>query len=44
MTPLERLIKAAEPFLSGNVVDETSGTIPLMEELRAAIEEAKEEL
>lgn len=32
-----RLMNAAEPFTSGNTVDETSGTIPLMKELKAAI-------
>ena len=32
------LILAAKPFLSGDVVDETSGTIPLMETLEDAIE------
>ena len=38
---IEELIAAAEPFLSPDVVDETSGTIPLMERLRLAIEAAK---
>jgi hypothetical protein len=49
MTPEQKqivaaLIAAAKPFTSGDVVDETSGTIPLMEELRKAIEAAEREL
>jgi hypothetical protein len=39
---LEQLISASEPFLSGDVVDETSGTIPLIYALKASIEQAKE--
>jgi len=38
---LDRLIAAAQPFTSRDIVDETSGTIPLMEELAAAIEAAR---
>lgn len=38
---LQRLIEAARPFLDGKIVTETSGTIPLMEELEKAIEEAQ---
>ena len=49
MTPeqkriLEALIAAAKPFTSDDVVDETSGTIPLMESLRKAIAAAEREL
>lgn len=49
MTPektqtLKDLIAAAKPFISGEVVDETSGTIPLMEALRKAIEAAEKQL
>lgn len=39
---LQELIQAAEPFTSGNIVDETDGTIPLMERLEKAIKKAKE--
>jgi hypothetical protein len=38
---LSSLIWASECFLSSEVVDETSGTIPLMDRLERAIEEAK---
>ena len=38
---LEELIEAAEPFTSDEVVDETTGTIPLMERLEEAIEQAE---
>jgi len=38
---LDRLVIAAQPFTSPDVVDETSGTIPLMEELAAALEDAE---
>ena len=38
------LIQAAEPFLSGDIVDKTSGTIPLMGRLKKAILQAKETL
>jgi hypothetical protein len=38
---LQRLIAAARPFISADVVDETTGTIPLMEELASAIEQAE---
>ena len=40
----KRLIKAAQPFLSGNVVDETTGTIPLMADLSDAIDELEAEI
>lgn len=36
------LIQAAEPFTSGDVVDEVSTTIPLMERLEKAIIKARE--
>ena len=39
---LSKLIDAAAPFRSGNVVTETSGTIPLMDELERQIESACE--
>ena len=38
---IRELIEAVEPFNSGDIVDETSGTIPLMERLEKAIEAAK---
>ena len=38
---LTSLVCAAECFTSSEVVDETSGTIPLMDRLRRCIEEAK---
>lgn len=38
---LLELIKASEPFLSGDIVDETSGTIPLMQHLQVVIERAE---
>lgn len=41
---IEDLIAAAKPFTSGDVVDETSGTIPLMEALRKAIEQMQKRL
>ena len=41
---LQELIEAAEPFTSGDTVDETGGTIPLMERLEEAIKRAKESL
>jgi hypothetical protein len=41
---LQRLIAAAKPFLSGDVVDETTGTIPLMQALQDAITAAEKEL
>lgn len=37
-----RLIRAAEPFTSSDIVDETSGTIPLMEELGKALLAARD--
>ena len=40
---LQRLIEAATPFLSDRIVDETDGTIPLMNELERAIDEAREQ-
>ncbi len=39
---LIELIDAAKPFTSGDIVDETTGTIPLMERLERAIDEAEE--
>jgi hypothetical protein len=36
------LIEAAKPFLDGNIVDETCGTIPLMNRLEAAIDAIEE--
>lgn len=39
---VQRLIEAARPFLSEAVVDVTDGTIPLTNELEAAIEAAEE--
>jgi hypothetical protein len=49
MTPEQKqisaaLIAAAKPFTNDDVVDETSGTIPLMEKLRKAIEAAEKQL
>ncbi len=41
---IKELIEAAKPFLSGDVVDETSGTIPLMDRLENAIDAVEEEL
>ena len=41
---IKRLIEAAKPFTNGNIVDETSKTIPLMEELEKAIEAAQKAL
>ena len=41
---LRELIEAARPFTSGNTVDETSGTIPLMERLSEAIRNAEKAL
>jgi hypothetical protein len=38
---LQELIEAAKPFTSGDVVDETTGTIPLMTVLQAAIDAAE---
>ncbi len=38
------LIAAAKPFLSGDVVDETAGTIPLMQTLQDAITAAEKAL
>ena len=37
---IRNLIDAATPFLSDKIVDETDGTIPLMNELERAINEA----
>lgn len=47
MTPeqlqaITELIEAARPFLDTNIVDETSGTLPLMDRLKQAIEQAEE--
>ena len=41
---IKRLVKAAKPFTSGDVVDETDGTIPLMEELEEAIAEIESQI
>ena len=41
---VKALIKAASPFLLDTVVTETSGTIPLMDRLEEAIEEAQKRL
>ena len=41
---IQELIKAAEPFLSGDNVVETTGTIPLMNRLEHAIRIVKEEI
>ena len=41
---IKRLIEAAKPFTSGDVVDELSSTIPLMDELEEAIAEAERKL
>ena len=41
---IEELINAAAPFLSDDVVDETTGTIPLMIRLEKAIKQMKIEL
>ena len=38
---LRELIRAAKPFLDDTVVDETAGTIPLLEALEKAIEKAE---
>ena len=38
---LENLVNASRPFTSGDIVDETSGTIPLMKRLKSAIERAE---
>jgi hypothetical protein len=38
---LIELMKAAKPFTSGDIVTETMGTIPLMERLEEAIDEAE---
>ena len=39
---VNNLIEAAKPFLSGDVVDELTATIPLMENLEKAIKELEE--
>ena len=39
---VNNLIEAAKPFLSGDVVDELTTTIPLMEELEKSINELQE--
>jgi len=41
ISTIRKLIEAAKPFTSGETVTETSGTIPLMEELEDAIEAAE---
>jgi hypothetical protein len=38
ISTIRKLIEAAKPFTSDETVTETSGTIPLMEELEDAIE------
>ena len=38
---LVELIKAAQPFASGDIVDETSGTLPLMARLVDALARAR---
>lgn len=43
-TIIQELIDAAEPFTSGDVVDEISSTIPLMERLKKAMIKAKEQI
>lgn len=44
MKELRKLIEAARPFLSGDTVTETCGTIPLMNKLEKAIEAAEKVL
>ena len=39
---LHRLIKRSSKFLSGDVVDEASGTIPLKSDLERAINDSKD--
>ena len=39
---LARLVRASEPFTSSDIVDETGGTMLLMQELTEAIKQAKE--
>jgi len=41
---VRRLVAAGEPFTSGDTVDEVSGTIPLMDEMKAALEQARQSL
>lgn len=41
---LRELIESARPFTSGDTVDETCGTIPLMARLKKAIEAAEKKL
>ena len=41
---LKELIETSEPFTSGDIVDETNGTIPLMERLELALQNARKEL
>ena len=38
---IRKLTSAARPFTSGDIVDKTGGTIPLMDKLGEAIEEAE---
>lgn len=38
---LRELIKAARPFTDGDIVDETSGTVDLMDRLESAIRDAE---
>jgi hypothetical protein len=39
---ISELVKAARPFLDSSVVDETSGTVELMDRLERAIEAVEE--
>ena len=41
---VKALVDAAKPFTNPNIVDETSGTIPLMERLKKAIEDAEKSI
>jgi len=38
---MRELINASQPFISGDIVTETSGTIPLMDKLEDTIEKAE---
>ena len=38
---LRALVEAAKPFLNDTVVTETSGTIPLLDKLEEAIDDAQ---
>ena len=41
---LKALVEAAKPFLDDTVVTETSGTIPLLDKLQEAIDDAQRRL